>query len=59
MVSFQKNNMKQEQEKVIRGLKIEPKGRIPIELSAAVCLGCILGFGLIYLIGIISIWITL
>jgi hypothetical protein len=51
--------MKQEQEKVIRGLKIEPKGRIPIELSAAICLGCILGFGLIYLIGIISIWITL
>lgn len=50
--------MKEEQEKVIRGLKINPTNSIPIELGAAVCFGCMLGFGLIYLIGIISIWIT-
>ena len=51
--------MKQEQEKVMRGIKIDPTNNIQIELGAAVCFGCILGFGLIYLIGIISIWITL
>jgi len=50
--------MKQEQEKVIRGIKIDPTNSFPIELSAAICLGCILGFGLVYLIGIISLWTT-
>ena len=50
--------MKEEQEEVIRGIKIEPTNSIPIELGAAVCFGCMLGFGLIYLIGIISLWIT-
>jgi len=50
--------MKQEQEEVIRGIKVNVKDSIPIELGAAVCFGCILAFGLIYLIGILSIWIT-
>ena len=45
--------MKQEQEKVIRGLKINPTNTIPIELSAAVCFGCILGFGMFYLLVLI------
>jgi len=39
-----------ETEEVIRGVRITPKNEIPIELSAAVCFGCILGFGASYLI---------
>lgn len=50
--------MKEEQEEVITGVRVEPVDSMPIELSAAICLGCVLGFGLIYLIGILSIWIT-
>lgn len=50
--------MKEEQQEVITGVRVEPKDYIPIELSAAICLGCILGFGLVYLIGIISLWTT-
>lgn len=40
----------EETEEVIDGVKITPKNEIPIELSAAVCLGCVLGWGVFYLI---------
>tara|TARA_X000001382_G_C3127191_1_gene165096 strand:+ start:209 stop:355 length:147 start_codon:yes stop_codon:yes gene_type:complete len=40
----------EETEEVINGVRITPKNEIPIELSAAVCLGCMLGIGISYLI---------
>lgn len=48
--------MKEEQEEVITGLRVDIKNEFPIELGAAICLGCILGFGIIYLIGVV-LWV--
>ena len=50
--------MREEREEIIRGLKVDQKDQLPIQISSAICFGCILGFGLIYLIGILSIWLT-
>lgn len=42
--------MKETKEVVIDGVRVTPKNEMPIELSAAVCFGCMLGWGVFYLI---------
>lgn len=47
--------MKETEEVVIDGVRITPENEMPIELSAAVCFGCMLGFAVFYLIVIFVI----
>lgn len=42
-----------EAEELVTGAKLEPTNKLPIELSAAICLGCLLGFSILILISII------
>ena len=42
--------MEKTEEVVIDGVRITPENEMPIELSTAVCFGCILGWGVFYLI---------
>ena len=42
-----------EAEELVTGAKLEPSNKLPIELSAAICLGCLLGFSILILISII------
>lgn len=39
----------------IRGIKVDPSNKVPIELSAAVCFGVMLGYALLF---IVSLFIT-
>lgn len=48
----QKNTMEDEP---IRGVKVEPKDKIPVEISAAICFGVMLGYALLF---IVSLFIT-
>jgi len=41
-----------EAEELITGARVETSNYIPIELSAAVCLGCMLAFMIIFLVSI-------
>ena len=41
-----------EAEELITGARVETSNYIPIELSAAVCLGCMLAFMVIFLVSI-------
>lgn len=42
-----------EAEELVTGAKLEQTNKLPIELSAAICLGCLLGFSILILISII------
>ena len=44
--------MEKTEEVVIDGVRITPKNEMPTELSAAVCFGCMLGWGVFYLIAL-------
>ena len=37
-------------EELVRGAKVEPSKKLPVELSAAICAGCILGYAIIFLV---------
>ena len=39
-----------ESEELVTGAKLEPSNKLPIELSAAICAGCILGYAITFLI---------
>ena len=39
-----------ESEELVTGAMVKTSNQVPIELSAAVCLGCVLGWGVFYLI---------
>ncbi len=34
----------------IRGVKVEPSNKVPIELSAAVCFGVVIGYGILFIL---------
>lgn len=42
-----------EAKELVTGAKLEPTNKLPIELSAAICLGCLLGFSILILISLI------
>ena len=39
-----------EAKELVTGAKLEPTNKLPIELSAAICLGCILGYAIMFLV---------
>ena len=39
-----------ESEELVTGARVKISNQVPIELSAAVCFGCVLGWGVFYLI---------
>ena len=39
-----------EAKELVTGARVEPTNKLPIELSAAICAGCILGYAIIFLI---------
>jgi hypothetical protein len=41
-----------EAEELVTGARVEPSNHIPIELSAAICFGCMLAFIVIFLVSI-------
>ncbi len=41
-----------EAEELVTGARVETSNQVPIELSAAVCLGCMLAFIIIFLISL-------
>jgi len=40
----------EEAEELVTGARITPSKKLPIELSAAICVGCILGYAIIFLV---------
>ena len=42
-----------ESEELVTGARLEPSNKLPIELSAAICLGCLMGFSILILISLI------
>jgi hypothetical protein len=42
----------EESEELVTGARVEPSNQVPIELSAAVCLGCMLAFIVIFIVSL-------
>jgi hypothetical protein len=41
-----------ESEELVTGARVETSNQVPIELSAAVCLGCMLSFIIIFIVSL-------
>lgn len=41
-----------EAKELVTGARVEPSNKLPIELSAAVCLGCMLAFIIIFIVSL-------